>query len=235
MLNRSDQTWIIQKTANFVEQELKYEKSGHDWEYIQRVWKWAKKIGSEEKADMLLVELAALLHYIDDWKRTGNREISEPLQTKRFLENLKAPPSIISNVCRIIRNIDYRGTEAPVNVCTLEEKVVFDASKLDGLGAIGIARCFVFSGSRSRPIFIPDLKPASYLSPEEYANLNRKENHSINHFFERLLRLKNVMFTETGKKEAAKRHQYMVSFLERFFEEQDQKEWLDLLHSFLHS
>lgn len=213
---------------------LKNEASGHDWEHIRRVWANAKIITEHENgADVLLVELAALLHDVDDWKITGKKMSEDPEGAISFLRKAGAEDALIHNVCAIVKSIDYRGSITTSKLVTLEDKIVHDADKLDAIGAIGIGRCFAFGGKFGRPLFLPDTPPLANIDEKRYADLTRRDNTSINHFFDKLLRLKDRMTTNTGKRLAYERHETMVTFLRAFFREQDLPDWEARLDSFL--
>lgn len=227
-------TALIEKIVSDVAAFLKDESSGHDWEHIRRVWTNAKKIGAEEGADMLRVELAALLHDVDDWKVTGVRPGESDLVNARgFLNRAGAQARLIEDVCRIINAIDYRGSVTRTKARTTEDKVVHDADKLDAIGAIGIARCFAFGGKAGRPIFLPEIPPCPEVDEKRYADIHRRENTGVNHFFDKLLRLKDRMHTSTGAALAQERHETMVRFLRMFFREQGLAEWESRLDDFL--
>ena len=229
----SDTEHLIHQTAVFVEKELSNEGSGHDWQHVWRVWKNAKRLGPLEHADMQVVELAALLHDIDDWKIAGAKPGDEPVKAKAFLEQQGCTDNLVKTVCDVIATIDFKGSLDTDRDLTLEAKVVFDADKLDAIGAVGIARCFTFNGHTGRPMFLPDVFPDDDLDQAAYTNLKRDANTGINHFFDKLLRLKNRMYTDAGKVEAQKRHDVMVSFLNSFFDEVNAAEWQDHLKAFL--
>ncbi len=221
-----DSRVLIEAIAGRVRDFLDGESSGHDWEHTRRVWESAKAIGTAEGADMRLVELAALLHDVDDWKINGGKP-GETTQknTRAFLEKAGADEDLTKSVCRIIASIDYRGAVVQTTVKTLEDKVVHDADKLDAIGAIGIARCFTFNGKIGQALFLPDVPPCMDIDETHYADIGRRENTAINHFFEKLLRLKDRMYTETGRQMALPRHETMLGFLKTFFREQGLVEW----------
>lgn len=222
----SDPRLLIERIAGQVRAFLEGESSGHDWQHIRRVWENAKIIGAAEGADMLLVELAALLHDVDDWKIAGSRPgAAGQEKTKAFLSQAGADPALIEAVCRIIASIDYRGAVTRAKVETLEDKVVHDADKLDAIGAIGIARCFAFNGKIGQVLFLPDVPPCMDIDEKRYADIGRRENTAINHFFEKLLLLKDRMYTQTGRDMARERHETMLVFLQDFFREQGLGEW----------
>ncbi|HRC26455.1 MAG TPA: HD domain-containing protein [Alphaproteobacteria bacterium] len=201
---------------------------------MRRVWANARLIATQEKgANLLLVELAALLHDVDDPKVTGG-SASTPLENaSTFLRKVGADQHLIHSVCRIIDVIGYRKSVRKNALKTLEDQIVSDADRLDAMGAIGIARCFVFTGATGRPMFKTDLPPRDVLDESAYADRARPDNTAINHFFDKLLRLKERMATKTGHRMARERHETMVSFLRTFFREQDLPEWEKRLERFL--
>lgn len=212
---------IINKTAEYAKKTLEGEGSGHDWWHVYRVWQLAKKIGKAEKADLFVVELGALLHDIADYKfYDGDEEIGGKLSEK-WLKELGVDGKIIDQVVYIVNGINFKGAKVKHDIKTLEAKIVFDADKLDAIGAIGIARTFAFGGYMQRPIYEPNVQPYFHKSFEEY---KKGKSHTINHFYEKLLLLKDIIHTETAKKIAAKRHVYMEEFLQRFYKEWDGKE-----------
>ena len=204
---------MIEKTARYVEQKLKDAEAGHDWWHILRVWNNAKLIGQSEEADMLVVELAALLHDIADSKfHNGDEEIG-PQTAGNFLESISAEPAVIEHVQQIIRHMSFKSSFGSVDFRSLEMQIVQDADRLDAMGAIGIARAFTYGGFKNREMYNPDIPPALNMTKEEYKNSTAP---TINHFYEKLLLLKDKMNTATGQEIAEERHQYMLSYLEQF-------------------
>jgi uncharacterized protein len=211
-----DKELIIEKTRQYVKEKLEGEGTGHDWWHTERVWKTSIYIGKNEKADLFVVQLAALLHDISDWKFSGGDDKAGAEVARKWLEQLGVNEKIISQICHIIQEISFKGAKVESKIKTTEGKVVQDADRLDAIGAIGIARAFAYGGYKGREIYNPKLKPEYHTSFEEYKN---KKGPTINHFYEKLLLLKDLMNTETGKMIAEKRHKYMVEFLNRFFRE----------------
>lgn len=211
---------VIQKTAAFVKEQLSGESTGHDWWHIQRVWKNALHIGKQEKADLLVVQLAALLHDIGDWKFSRNEETDRE-KVKILLEQLRVEEKTISKVCGIIHEVSFKGAGVKTKPTSKEGRVVQDADRLDALGAIGIARCFATGAKRGEAIYDPKRKPALHQSFEEY---KRAKTTSINHFYEKLLLLKDLMNTEAGKRMAEERHKFLEQFLQEFFQEWEGKD-----------
>ncbi|MDD4477289.1 MAG: HD domain-containing protein [Patescibacteria group bacterium] len=211
---------IISEIAKFVKKKFATETSGHDWWHIYRVWKMAKHIGKKESADMFIVELAALLHDIADWKFNNGDETIGPKVTREILSDHGVPKDITNRVCEIISKISFKGAGVKNEMETLEGKIVQDADRLDAIGAIGIARAFAYGGHKNRVMYDPEQKPESNQTKEEYMKGGQT---TLNHFYEKLLLLKERMNTETAKKIAVKRHHYMENFLNRFYSELEGK------------
>ena len=209
---------IISKTCKFVENRLAGDGSGHDWWHIFRVWTLAKKIAVEEKAQLETVELGALLHDIADWKFHGGDDSIGPTMAQEFLSNNDVDPQVIESVVDIVSTISYKGAGVATPMKTLEGKIVQDADRLDAIGALGIARPFAYGGYKNRLIYHPDEKPVLHQS---YTDYKKNEGHTINHFYEKLLLLRERMNTKTGKQIADGRHQFMENFLEQFYREWD--------------
>ena len=208
---------IIEKTKDFVKIKLEGDGSGHDWWHIYNVWNNAKHINSYENADGFIVELGALLHDIADWK-FHSVDVG-PRMAKENLESLGVDKNTIDQVCEIINTISFKGAGNEKPMKTIEGKIVRDADRLEALGAIGIARCFAYGGHKGNPIYVPDLKVRDNMKFEEY----KKESSQINHFYEKLLLLKDLMLTETGKKLAHGRHAFLEEYLKQFFLEWEGK------------
>lgn len=203
----------IKQTVEFVKLTLKDAEAGHDWWHILRVWNNAKLIGQSEKADMLVVELAALLHDIADSKfHNGNEELG-PQIARNFLQSIGVNESVIDHVEQIIRNISFKSSLGKVRFSSAELNIVQDADRLDAIGAIGIARAFTYGGYKNREMYNPEIEPALNMSKEEYKNSTAP---TINHFYEKLLLLKEKMNTDAGRRIAEERHEYMLGYLEQF-------------------
>lgn len=215
-----DKKEIIEKTADYIKSKLSGEGSGHDWWHIYRVWKNAINIGQYEKVDVFVVELAALLHDIADWKFHNGDDDIGPKMAREWLESLSVEEEIISHVCSIIKNISFKGANVENKIDTTEGMVVQDADRLDAIGAIGIARTFAYGGSKGREMYNPEIKPEIHNSFEEYKN---NQTNTVNHFYEKLLLLKDKMNTETAKSIAQKRHEVMENFLKEFYDEWEGK------------
>ena len=212
-----DKEFILKQTAEFVREHFKKEVTGHDWWHTERVWKMALRIAKEEKdVDLFVVQLAALLHDIADWKfHNGDVSASHKLAEEK-LKKLKVEEDVISHVCEIIRELSFKGAKVKSKMRTKEGMIVQDADRLDAIGAIGIARCFATGAKLNREIYNPKIRPKLHKTFEEY---KKAESTSINHFYEKLLLLKDLMNTETAKKIAKERHKFMEQFLDRFFKE----------------
>lgn len=207
---------LITRTELFVRETLKNSESGHNWFHIERVWKNAKHIGQAENVNMLIVELAALLHDIADSKFYNGDETIGPRMARDFLQEQEVHDSIIDHVIKIMENMSFRsGYDQPSFVST-ELQVVQDADRLDAIGAIGIARAFHFGGYKNREIYDPTITPDLNMTKEAY---KKNTAPTINHFYEKLLLLKDKMNTPTGKKMAQERHIFMEKYLQQFYAE----------------
>ncbi|GLR17436.1 HD domain-containing protein [Portibacter lacus] len=209
---------VILKTVEYVKAVLKDAEGGHDWYHISRVWKLAKHISENEEIDGFVVELGALLHDIADSKFHGGNEEIGPMKAKEFLSSLEVDSETVTHVLEIIRNISFKGGNVAQRFKSKELDVVQDADRIDALGAIGIARTFNYGGFKNRALYNPDIKPNLNMTKEEYKNSTAP---TINHFYEKLLLLKDRMNTETGKKIALQRHEFMEHFLGQFYKEWD--------------
>jgi len=211
---------IISNTEAFVKSTLENAEGGHDWFHILRVWNNAKLIAQHENVDSFIVELGALLHDIADSKFHNGDETIGPKIAREFLESQFIEESVIIHIQKIVSNISYKGGNFEQKFTSPELDVVQDADRLDAIGAVGIARCFNYGGFKNRPLYNPDVPPNLNMSKEEYKN---SEAPTINHFYEKLLLLKDRMNTVTGKKIAEERHLYMETFLQQFYNEWDGK------------
>jgi len=205
---------LISETEFFVKSVLDKDGSGHDWWHIHRVRNLALKIGEAEGADLFIVEMAALLHDVDDWKLVGKR--SPDQNTKSWLLSCHLNPGQIDLICSVIDGVSFKGANVSTFTNNLECAVVQDADRLDAIGAIGIARTFAYGGSRGRGIYNPAIPPVLHSSFEEY---KKSDAPTINHFYEKLLLLKDQMQTTSGKVFAQKRHDFLLLFLDQFYVE----------------
>jgi uncharacterized protein len=209
---------VIKKTEEYVKSIQQGDSSGHDWWHSDRARKLALHIGRKENADLYVVELSALLHDIADYKLHGGDEEIGPKTARVWLEKSAVEESIISHVYQIIKDLPFPGAGESSRARTIEGKVVQDADWLDALGAIGIARALIFAGSSQRGLYNPEKKPELHKSFEEY---KKNKTDAINHFYEKLLLVKDKLNTATAKKIAAKRHTIMEEYLKQFFIEWD--------------
>lgn len=208
---------IVDKTRRYIEEKFNTEGTGHDWWHMYRVWKLAKHIAeTEQDADLFIVELGALLHDIADWKfNDGNMEAG-PKAARGWLESLGVQEAVILKIEDIVRNVSFKGADVMQNMDSKEGQIVSDADKIDAIGAIGIARTFAYGGARQRPMYDPSVKPQLHQTFEAYKN---STSPTINHFYEKLLLLKDKLHTKTARKIAAHRHSVMERYLEEFYKE----------------
>lgn len=210
------QDQLIEATIAYVKQELADAEGGHDWWHIYRVWQSAKHIAATENVNMLVVELGALLHDIADSKFHGGDENIGPAKATAFMQQLQVPADVAQHVVNIIRHISFKGGNNARTFYSAELGVVQDADRLDAIGAIGIARAFNYGGFKNRALHDPAVVPNLNMTKEEYKH---SATPTINHFYEKLLLLKDRMNTATGKAMAEERHKFMEIFLERFYGE----------------
>jgi uncharacterized protein len=215
-----NQEKIITATIAFVKKELKNAEGGHDWFHIQRVFKNSILISKDEKVDVFIVSLAALLHDIADPKFYKGDETIGPRVASEFLTNQKVSSSIIEHVIHIIKHISFKNSfDKEMKTFTSKElEVVQDADRLDAIGAVGIARCFNYGGFKNRALYDPEIIPNLNMTKEQYKSSNAP---TINHFYEKLLLLKDQMNTASGKKIATQRHAFMETYLQQFYNEWD--------------
>lgn len=211
-----DTTKIIANTIVFVKETLKGVEGGHDWFHVERVYKNALQIAKQEKVDGFVVSLGALLHDIADSKFYGGDETVGPQKARAFLMSEQVAEPIIVHIEQIIKNISYKGGNFKQIFTSPELKVIQDADRIDAIGAIGIARCFNYGGFKNRELYNPAISPNLNMTKEEY---KKSKAPTINHFYEKLLLLKDKMNTETGKKIAEERHVFMEKFLKQFYNE----------------
>ncbi len=202
---------ILNKTKTFVKDKLYNEGSGHDWFHTKRVYNLATYLCEKEGGDEFIIKMTALLHDIDDWKFSNNNKTTED-----FLKSLDVNEEDIHKIMNIITTMSYKGGVVDFTQDSLEGKIVQDADRLDAMGAIGIARAFTYGGSKNRLMYDPNIKPRDFHSLDEVKNLN---NHTVNHFYEKLLKLKDLINTDTAKQIAEERHRFMEIYLDEFFYE----------------
>ncbi|MFL9830125.1 HD domain-containing protein [Flavobacterium sp. ST-87] len=214
-MNNTD---IISKTIAFVKKQLENAEGGHDWFHIERVYKNALLIAKEEVCNLQVVQLSALLHDIADSKFHGGDESVGPKVARTFLESQNVTEDVIIHVIEIISNISFKGGNFEKKFKSIELDIVQDADRLDAIGAIGIARAFNYGGFKNRALYNPEIVPNTNMTIEEY---KKSQAPTLNHFYEKLLLLKDKMNTSTGKKIAKERHRFMESFLAQFYAEWD--------------
>jgi len=214
---------LILKTVKFVQDTLADAEGGHDWFHIERVWQNARLIAKAENVNMLVVELGALLHDIADAKFNDNDESIGPKKARAFLENQHVDEAVINHIENIIKFISFKSSlDANTPKFTSKElDVVQDADRLDAIGAIGIARAFNYGGFKNRVLYNPSIPPNLEMDKKAYKN---SKAPTINHFYEKLLLLKDKMNTQTGKQLAQKRHDFMKLYLNQFFNEWEGKQ-----------
>lgn len=209
---------IITKTIGFVKETLEGAEAGHDWFHIERVYKTALNINAQENGDLLVVSLAALLHDIADSKFNNGDEEIGPHLAGIFLQGLDIPAELILHVQQVIRNLSYKASLGKVDFHSRELDIVQDADRLDAMGAIGIARAFTYGGYKNRVMYDPAIPAIPDQDKEAYKNSTAP---TINHFYEKLLLLKDLMKTGSGKALAAQRHEFMLLYLDQFYAEWD--------------
>ena len=211
---------IINNTITFVKEKLENAEGGHDWFHIERVYKNALLIAQNEDCDLTVVKLGALLHDIADSKfhpdASGGDETIGPRTARLFLESQNVAEETIHHVVCIIENISFKGGNFEKSFSSKELEIVQDADRLDAIGAIGIARAFHYGGFKNRGMYDPKIAPAMSMTKEEY---KKSTAPTLNHFYEKLLLLKDKMNTASGKAIATQRHQYMQGFLAQFYAE----------------
>ena len=210
----------IDQTITFVKKELEGAEAGHDWFHIQRVYNNALNLLKTEEANEQVVVLGALLHDIADSKFHNGNETIGPKKALEFMKSIDINDDVKEHVVKIIENISFKGGNFNRTFQSKELEIVQDADRLDAIGAIGIARTFNYGGYKNNGLYDPEIQPKLKMTKEEYKN---HKGTTINHFYEKLLLLKDLMNTETGKKLAESRHQYMEGFLEQFYNEWEGK------------
>jgi len=210
----------IQKTIDFVQKTLANAEAGHDWFHIERVFKTAQTINQQENGDELVVAFAALLHDIADPKFNNGDEELGPNLAASFLASIAVDAEVIAHVKLIIQNMSFKNSFDGTDFSSKEMQIVQDADRLDAIGAIGIARAFTYGGFKNRVLYDPAILPEEHLTKESYKNTTAP---TINHFYEKLLLLKDMMNTEAGKAIALERHNFMLLYLEQFYKEWDGK------------
>ena len=212
-----ESNWVA-ATEAMVRSAMENDTTGHDWWHVARVRKMALRLAGEEGADQLVVELAALLHDVWDHKLYDGDDTVAPVEVRKWLESLHLTEYSIAHIVDIIDRVSFKGSEVPDEMPTIEGKVVQDADRLDAMGAIGIARTFAYGGNKGRSLYDPTVQPENHTNFEDYKSNN---NPTLNHFYEKLLLLKDRMHTASASRIAQARHQYMEAFLDRFLREWD--------------
>jgi uncharacterized protein len=207
---------VLKRTEEYVRSKLSADPTGHDWFHIERVRNNALLVGRGERVDLFVVELAALLHDIADWKFHGGDIEAGPRTARAWLESQQVDEAVIDHVSDIIRTISFKGAGVVSEMKTTEGMVVQDGDRLDAIGAIGIARTFAYGGHKGRLMYDPAVAPELHATFEQY---KASQGHTINHFYEKLLLLKDRLNTDTAKRIAAKRHEFMEQFLQQFLAE----------------
>ncbi len=205
---------IIKKAEQYIKKHYYNESTGHDWYHIQRVRTIAKRIAEQEKADLFIVELGSLFHDLDDYK--FSKQYNTVPQAKKILKQLKVDSETNKLVLDIVKNCSFKGAGVKDKMKTIEGKAVQDADRLDAIGAIGIARAITIGQKFNRPIYDPNIKPVLHKS---FKDFRKKNGTTINHFYEKLLLIKDRMHTKTGKAMAKQRYRFMKKYLEQFFNE----------------
>ncbi len=218
MNNQVLKAQVISNSVIFIKKTLEHAEGGHDWFHIKRVWHNARIIAKEEQADLFIVELGALLHDIADSKFHNGDENIGPRKARAFLESQMVDEKSIKHIEQIIKHISFKNTFEPHEkpFSSIELQIIQDADRLDAIGAIGIARAFNYGGYKNRKIFDPDIPVNLNMSKETY---KKSDAPTINHFYEKLLLLKDMMNTKTGQRMAEERHKFMLKFLEQFYSE----------------
>lgn len=210
---------IIEDTAEYIFQEFRSDGSGHDWFHVDRVRKMALKLAQEENASLFITEMAALLHDLDDWKLKNN-PADELSKIENWLAKLEIEQETARKIIQVIHEVSFKGAKIKTPVSSVEAAVVQDADRLDAIGAIGIARAFSYGGNVKRLIYDPEYPVEMH---EDFSSYKKSAAPTINHFYEKLLLLKDRMNTKTAKMLAEKRHQVMVDYLNQFFDEWETK------------
>lgn len=205
---------VIKLVADEVKEKFKNDGTGHDWWHIYRVWQMALKISEHEKADLYVVQLSALLHDIADWKYHDGDDTVGPKKAREILEKYKVADNVIDQVVEIIADLSFKGAGVKTKMKTIEGMIVQDADRLDAIGAIGIARTFAYGGYKNNLMYDPEIKPVIHNTKEEYF---KSVGTTINHFYEKLLLLKDLMNTDAAKQIALQRHEFMEEFLKNFY------------------
>lgn len=212
-MNREE---VVKNTSEYVRGALAGEGSGHDWWHVRRVWRLASHLGEAEGADGFVVQLAALLHDISDYKLNGGDLALGPRLAREWLEGQGVEGATVAHVCEIIGEMSFKGAGVESRMRTLEGMVVQDADRLDAIGAVGVARAFAYGGFKGAAMYAPEEEPVAHQSFEEY---RARTSSTVGHFYEKLLLLKDRMNTEAARRVAAERHRFMEAFLSQLLRE----------------
>ena len=204
---------LLEKVEQYVRAQFTGQEGSHDWQHIDRVRRTALLLQQQEGGDPLVIELAALLHDISDHKYNGGDFEAGPKLVLQLLEQFACPEQLAAKVAAVVSVVSFKGALVTDSPTSLEGQIVRDADRLDAIGAIGIARAFAYGGSRNRALYLPEISPTFHSSKEAYA---QDQGHTINHFYEKLLLLKDRMETKSAQKLAAERHEFMLLFLKQF-------------------
>jgi len=220
----AEQAAVLDRTEQFVRETLEKDSTGHDWWHIHRVLSNARNIArhEDEPGDLFVIELAAMLHDIADWKFHGGDAKAGSTTARKWLTTQSVSAAVIDHVCDIIDHISYKGAGVQTKMRTIEGMIVQDADRLDAMGAIGIARAFAYGGHAARSLYDPTVEPTLHQSFEAYKD---SKGHTINHFYEKLLLLKDRINTGAARKIAEQRHHFMEQYLKEFFAEWDGNDW----------
>ena len=211
-----DKRQIINRVKEYIKKNFKSEPTGHDWWHSFRVWQMAKKIAKKEGGDLFTIELAALLYDIADWKFNKGNPRAGSKKARELLKKLGVDEKTIKHVCYVIDNVSFKGAGVKNKMKIKEGMIVQDADRLDVIGAMGIARVFAYGGYKGREIYNPNIKPKFHKSFKAYKD---DETTSINHFYEKLLLLKDGLNTKTAKRIGQVRHKFLENYLRQFFKE----------------
>lgn len=210
---------LVARVSRSVRRAMEGDGTGHDWWHVWRVWQTADRLAkTEPRADRTVVSLGALLHDLGDWKFHGGDEEAAPREAARLLKRFKAAPALVVRVQQVCREISYKGAGVADRPTSIESRIVQDADRLDAIGAIGVARAFAYGGAKSRLLYEPGVKPVMHRS---FAAYKKSKGHTINHFYEKLLLLKDRLHTRGARRLAKERHAYLAGFLKRFLAEWD--------------
>jgi uncharacterized protein len=210
---------LVERVSRFVRRAMEGDGTGHDWWHVWRVWRTAERLArTEPDADRAVVALSALLHDLGDWKIYGGDEEAAPREAARVLRRFRADSSTIERVRQVCREVSFKGAGVADRPTSLEARIVQDADRLDAIGAVGIARTFAYGGAKGRRIYEPGVKPVLHGSFSAY---KKSRSHTINHFHEKLLLLRERLHTREARRIARARHAYLVKFLDRFHAEWD--------------